>query len=67
MPQIDPEVIKKTKDVALRAMNSIRYYKMGKPIAPVWPRCPNCGGFCTADQLFTTAQTGLCRKCSEGT
>ena len=64
--QIDKDAIKNARDAALRAMNAIRFYKMGRPIAPVWPICPGCNKICSSDQLFTTAQTGMCKKCSDG-
>lgn len=60
---LDPEVIKLAKDGALRAMNAIRFAKMGRPIAPVWPNCPRCDKLCTANELFTMAKHGVCSSC----
>ena len=62
--QIDKDAIKNARDAALRAMNAIRFYKIGKPIAPVWPKCPGCGKICTADTLYSVSQTGLCKQCA---
>ena len=60
---LDPELIKLAKDAALRAMNAIRFAKMGRPIAPVWPNCPGCGRLCTTNELFTVSKHGVCSTC----
>ena len=62
---LDPETVKLAKDGALRAMNAIRYHKKGRPIAPVWPNCARCGRLCTANELFTVSQHGVCASCKE--
>ena len=60
------QVIKRSKDAALRCMNAIRYHKMGKPIMPVWPICPGCSRLCAASlEVYNVSRTGFCSECSQ--
>jgi hypothetical protein len=64
-PRLNEQVVKRLKDRALQCMNSIRFRRMGRPIAPVWPKCPLCKRMCSqANDLFVMSKVGVCPKCT---